>query len=493
MDGFADAFNSQVIELSHLDILSGLVNIQGVYIYQNKNNAVDFMPSNLLKQAFYKALQRFPSFVGHIVEVEKNKLSVVVDTDNLNMPGYRQSTSDIHYSELKAAKFSWDKWPKEIELSPFVKVDAAGRLENVNVHVVRLRDNSGMVISLKVAHCLVDGIGYIEFVSLWASICKEMRQGGTDFAKLHKTLTFDRGMLRAHLPDKRKPLDSVTRELFTHSTLISTCFAWLSWVKRTRIIIKLMKRVTSEAHMFHITKGSLDQMHQSAKAFIPNGTRISTNDLLSALLAMTYAQSEIPAKSADNKRSQSNSIAGRVFSPLMKLLACQKEKDILLGIACDARVRLGIKDENFIGNLLIGSLMEFKPQELTGPTTPESLAANAIRIRQWVNTVDGAYIASLMSMMDECPKFRTNIYAAPMKYIIVGLSNHTHLNMYTADFGDGVQQWTSFAPGLKYNSVMIQPCPLGVDGVNIFVEAKAKVMKNILANRYWNSVAELIY
>ncbi|KAJ1957163.1 hypothetical protein GGI12_005103 [Dipsacomyces acuminosporus] len=493
MDEFIDAVDSQVIELSHLDVIAQTVNIQFVYVYENKKDAADFMPFDELKQAFYKALQQFPSFVGHLKEVEKNKFSVIVDTDNLNMPGYRQSASDMHYSELKAANFSWDKWPKEIELSPLVKIDTAGGIRNVNIHVVRLEGNSGVVISLEVAHYLVDGVGYFEFVNLWASICKEMRQGGTDFAKLHKTLDFDRGVLKANLPEKSKPLGGTIRELFTRQSLISTCFAWLPWVKRMRLVVKLMKLIASEAHMFHISRESLDQMHQSVKEFIPSGTRISDNDLLSALLAMTYAQSERPANPAGKKSSQSKLIAGRVFSPLKKLLACQKEKDILFGIACDARPRLGITDKNFMGNSPTGLLVRFKPLELTAPTAPESLAANALRVRQYVNTVDATYVVGLLDMLDKCPKFYTNFCAALMRYSIPGQSNHTRFNMYTADFGDGVNQWISFVPGLKYNAAMIQPCPPGVDGVNIFVEASTKVMKNILANGYWNSVAELIY
>ncbi|KAJ1953729.1 hypothetical protein GGI12_005956, partial [Dipsacomyces acuminosporus] len=66
----------------------------------------------------------------------------IVDRNDLNMPDYYEATSDIHYSELKAANFCWDKWPKEIEMTPLVKVDATGNIKNVNVCVVRLRANS---------------------------------------------------------------------------------------------------------------------------------------------------------------------------------------------------------------------------------------------------------------------------------------------------------------------------------------------------------------
>ncbi|KAJ1957483.1 hypothetical protein GGI12_005014, partial [Dipsacomyces acuminosporus] len=160
MEELANTIESQVIHLSCLDSLVLAGNMQYVNIYENEDGSDDFMPFDALKRSFYKALQYFPVLVGRIKEVGKNKFDVVVDKDDLNMPEYLELTCDIHYSELKEVGFSWEKWPKNTIMPHIIDVDAAGSVKNVKIQVIRLRDNSGMIISPSVAHCLVDGIGY---------------------------------------------------------------------------------------------------------------------------------------------------------------------------------------------------------------------------------------------------------------------------------------------------------------------------------------------
>ncbi|KAJ1956247.1 hypothetical protein GGI12_005355 [Dipsacomyces acuminosporus] len=65
--------------------------------------------------------------------------------------------------------------------------------------------------------------------------------------------------------------------------------------------------------------------------------------------------------------------------------------------------------------------------------------------------------------------------------------------MYDADFGDGIHQWASFIPGLKYTLAMIQPCPPGVDGINLYVDAPEAVMQSMLDNEFWMGILRFGY
>ncbi|KAJ1956541.1 hypothetical protein GGI12_005281 [Dipsacomyces acuminosporus] len=233
--------------------------------------------------------------------------------------------------------------------------------------------------------------------------------------------------------------------------------------------------------MFHLSRESLDSMLASAREFMPKGKRLSDNDLICALVAKTFAQSE--TETAAEKIL--SFIASRVFR--------KAGKEILVGLCCDTRYRLGIADKNFMGSCTILPFWKFSCAELKVPTAPESLAAIAKRVRNVVDTIDAEYMGSFMDVIDSNPSFHAQIFSCAVKYSTFTLTNHTRFNLYGTDFGDGVQQWSSYIPGLKYNVAMIQPCPPGTDGVNIFLEADTRAMQGILRNAFWMSIAEVIY
>ncbi|KAJ1953129.1 hypothetical protein GGI12_006081, partial [Dipsacomyces acuminosporus] len=371
------------------------------------------MPFDVLKESFYKALERFPIFAGYIRGEITSNLRVVVDKGSLNMPEYRESTSDVSYAELKAASFSWDKWPKTLKTSVLSPLDYKSRIKNVKVQVIRLKDNSGMIISPTISHCLVDGIGYFAFVNLWASICKEMRSRSNAIAMTQRPLLFDRGVLKDSLPEARKPLDEDTRWAYTHSNWISNAVARIPQTIFLRLISTLSKMVSSRTHMFHLSRESLARMHGSVQKLVPNGTRISDNDLISALVYKTLAQ------------SQRNAQGGK------------KTKDMLVTMACDVRPRLGITDKHYTGNSLAGLRMALESSELCTPTTPESLARIALRVRELVDYIDSKYVGSLLDTLESSPTFHTQSLGTCLKYSDLTITNHTRLQMYNADFGDG--------------------------------------------------------
>ncbi|KAJ1960704.1 hypothetical protein GGI12_003657 [Dipsacomyces acuminosporus] len=233
---------------------------------------------------------------------------------------------------------------------------------------------------------------------------------------------------------------------------------------------------------------ALERMHLSVREFVAGDMHISDNDLLSALLYKTFAQSEAAATDGSGSIAK---MALSILKPLASYVFGVRE--MVVSLACDTRPRLGIMDLNYMGNATITTFTKYRSAELATPTTAESLAGVAMQVRQLVNSVDGAYIGSLMDAVDSNPSLNTQIIGCTSMYPTLVLSNHSRLSMYNADFGDGVQQWTSFVPGLKSGVGFIQSCPPCKDGVNVFVEAPVKIMKSMLMNEYWMDVAELVY
>ncbi|KAJ1957540.1 hypothetical protein GGI12_005001, partial [Dipsacomyces acuminosporus] len=170
-----------------------------------------------------------------------------------------------------------------------------------------------------------------------------------------------------------------------------------------------------------------------------------------------------------------------------------QEKDVLVTMAYDTRLCLGIARENYVGNASIGPYWKFESGELAACTTPESLADVAKHIRQRIKYIDSAYAASFMDLLDTDSSFHTNYFGCGVSNSIVVISNQSRFNVFVMDFGDGTQQWSSFAPGIKHNVAMIQPPHPGLDGFGVYIAGEGRTMRNMLKNEYWMSVAKAVY
>ncbi|KAJ2552435.1 hypothetical protein EV175_003315, partial [Coemansia sp. RSA 1933] len=99
MDSFASTINSQIIRLDGLDALPSIFTIPICYWYENSSHESwdTFMPPALLERAFYKTLEEFPIFAGHLKSDGSSRLYVEVDKDNLNMPVYTDTSCELPY------------------------------------------------------------------------------------------------------------------------------------------------------------------------------------------------------------------------------------------------------------------------------------------------------------------------------------------------------------------------------------------------------------
>ncbi|KAI8317932.1 hypothetical protein GQ54DRAFT_323532 [Martensiomyces pterosporus] len=490
MEQFISTVKSQVIPLSSVDMLSGMVSIPYATFYQNTSAIEDFMPSEQLKTAFYLALQMFPILAGHLKQNKSGRFSMVVDKDNLNMPEYLESTSDVHYNDIKFAGFDRRAWPSGVAtVGPVMAPDANGIIKTANTHIVRLKDNSGLILFLSIIHCVVDGFAYFAFLNQWAAECKAVRDGAVEVPRPLVEFTFDRSIIEQNLQTERKQLDATMSSIFARPSLLSKWLTWLSPEMRGTMLRFLVSLTATETHVFHIADSTLETLRSSVREFVPEGMRLSDNDVLVALLSKTFAQAQRSAK--ERGGNIVTRALGSVGSAALGLLFGVEEHQVA-SMTCDIRPRIGIADKNYIGCPQIFLFVSNPLDELLTPTTAESLASTASNVRKLVDNLDAPYVRAFIDAMGSAPSSFTKTAAYIMKHPTLLLtSNHTRFRMFEADFGDGPQDWVAFI-NERPATVILMPCPPPMKGVNISICAEAPVFNEILANTFWMSAVSQI-
>ncbi|KAI8318917.1 hypothetical protein GQ54DRAFT_58081 [Martensiomyces pterosporus] len=490
MEQFTSTVKSQVIPLSTTDMLTGVFNTSYVVFYQNHSATDDFMPCEQLKTAFYLALQAFPILAGHLKQTEDGRFSMVVDKDNINMPEYLESTSDIHYKDIKYAGFDKSTWPSGVAtVGLTLAPDANGTIKTANVHIVRLKDNSGLILFLNIIHCVVDGFAYFAFLNHWAAECKAMRGGAVETLKPVVEFNFDRTIVEQSLSTERKQLDAPTSSVFAKPSLLSKWLAWLSPETRGRMLSLFASLTKSETHVFHITDGTLETLRSSVREFVPEGMRVSDNDVLVALLSKTYAQAL--NSSQESGGNVVTRVVGSIVSAVVgRLFGAEEHRET--GIVCDIRPRIGIADKNYIGAPLILPLISSPLGDLLAPTTADSLAGIASNVRRRVDSLDARYIGTYIDTIDSAPSF----FIQPAFYLVehpaaLLTSNQSRFRMFEADFGDGHQDWVTFIMD-RPGTIIFMPCPPPMKGVNVSMCVEAPVLRELLVNEFWMSITSQI-
>ncbi|KAI8320586.1 transferase family protein [Martensiomyces pterosporus] len=465
MEQLATVVRSQAIPLSAIDMLVGVIRIPYIFFYENTSGAGDFMPSEPLRTSFYLALQHFPILVGRLRSTKYGRFDMVVDSGNLNMPKYVETASSLHYKDIKSAGFGKDKWPSDIAaINAFLVPDLRGEIKTTHVHIVRLKDNSGLVLFLGISHSVVDGVGYYAFLNHWAKLCKAMRNVAARVPE--PRFVFDRSLIQKNLPTARKQIDADTYNMFTQSNIVARWLAWLLPEIRGCALGVFSIVMQCETHVFHIPKATLETLRASVSEFVPKGTRVSDNDLLIALLAKTYVQAHC------------------ICEAVLSWISWMEERHQTV-FACDIRHRIGISDKNYAGNALISPCISNAFDDLLAPTTAESLARVVANVRKCVDALDAPYAGSFVDMIDSDPASFTKPVARFLNCpAILVTSNHTRFRMFEADFGDGCQEWVSFinmTPGIA----VFMPCPPPTKGVNISMGLDAPTFREMVENEFW--------
>ncbi|ORX72942.1 hypothetical protein DL89DRAFT_290736 [Linderina pennispora] len=376
MEEFRQTVESQVVSLSALDSYASVINTQVILFYENESATPDFMPAHQLKEGFYKTLKQFPTLAGYFRQKPDNGLEIVIDKDDLNLPEYRESTSDIHFDSLDGLMSAG--------VVP-IPSSSSDRIKLANVHIVRLKDNSGVAMFISIIHAIGDGTGFYVF---W--------------------------------------------------------MAWLSLNTRNKLMDRVITGAGWQGSLYKINRAKLDSLRTEVSKHIPDGERISNNDVLSALIAKTLAQSE------------------------------QR-----FPIACDSRMRLGISHLNYVGNAQFLPAFSVPIEQSESPTTPGSLAEIARLVREVVNSADAEHIASYFD----------TLYNEPSSYT----RPQSRFGLYSADFGRGAPAFATTRPNRVAEAVSILPDRPPSKDLYVSFTNTAQMLELIRTNKFWSDFAEFVY
>ncbi|KAJ2884151.1 hypothetical protein H4R27_002312 [Coemansia aciculifera] len=490
MDKLLSGIQSQTIDLCTFDLVPSFVNIPFFFYYGNDANDSNFMPAEQLRESFYMALLDFPILVGHLEADGSGHAKVVVDQDNLNIPEFLESQSDVHFHDLKAAKFSWDALPDGANIVGAVtSADSSGVIKAANVHVVRLQDNSGIILFISIAHYIVDGVGYCAFINRWAEVCQWMRSdsAASELPACH--YSFERSTLLNKMPEDRKVLDKPTLELITTTGPFVRWLAWISPRTRGKLLRASFSLMSVVGHVFHIPASRLASLRTSVQGYIPSDVRISDNDLLTALLTMAVAQSEAECMQESASASYLSSLVSYLFPSMYT-----PDSSFVTQVVVDTRPRLkGLSTVGYTGNSVLTRCLVNSMESLTSGINEQSLAPIAKSVRQLVNGVDAQYIGQFVDTLYKDPL----CFMCPATYAFskttMVLSNQSRFPLYHADFGNGIPTWISPVRTFFPNFSSIIPTHPSTGGYVVYISMTERAMAKFLQNKFWMSTSELVY
>ncbi|KAJ2553816.1 hypothetical protein EV175_002801 [Coemansia sp. RSA 1933] len=480
---FTDSIESQAIPLSVVDTQGSFSNIPFVFFYKNTNNSADFMPKDVLHRSFYRAMEHCPFLAGRIEGRGRGNVRIVVDKDDINIPDYTEDTSDVHFSELKAAGFAWHAWPQGVATTgPGPRADKNGEIKLINVHVVRLKDNSGVIIYVSIPHYAVDGEAHMEVIRRWCAICQLMVNGDEESIDKLPAFAFDRSCLLANLPKERTPMDSITEKVFTTPTIMSEWLAWVSPQTRGFIQGTIVKRQKARTHLFRVSQASFESLKSMLGEHLPNDHDITINQVLLAITTKTLAQAH---RSVANEESK-----GWFNLDIFK----SKEGTLPIGVVFETRKQLGLASGGYIGNVLMPNIV-YKPlSEMEATTTTESLAKTIAGFDELVGSISAPLVASYIDMVTPRPSSFTrpamsfSFHKTAMTFIYDVMPD-----MYAADFGFGRPAWVSPNEPFRANAVLLLTGKDPKDGIDVFMSTFPEAMDKVLKNEFWMSFAKKIY
>ena len=470
------------IALSAFDNHGSYTNIPYAFFYENEDRSSDFMPTSLLKESLARALQDFPVLTGVVRMPARGRIHIEIDPGHVNTPQFQESFNEtITFQDLKDTGFAWSAWPENLVTvaSGFATPDPkTGEIVLLYVHVVRLKQNTGVALFTNIPHYAVDGYGYFAFLNHWASIMRAMKH---DNSRLPEgDFCHDRSCIYKYLPEEKTSIDPLSQSIYTTANFFCDTLAYLSPTVLGRLMTRLSKLSTGEGHLFHVTQEKLQSLRNSVRENLPAGTAISANDVLCAMLMRTFCQSQpLPEPKAG-----------------WFTAAPEPESHFTIRMPCDVRPRLGMT-EKFTGNLILPMFIRQPMDEVSQPTTPETLARSALHVRKTTESVTPSLVSGFHDTFSQHPTchLRPLSFAASHTKTSLITTSHTRFELYDVDFGYGRPRFASLTPLFagSYTMAAFLPPPPGVDGVYILLTSNVEAMGNILENKFWKENTRLVW
>jgi len=465
MDDFLRQLKDHDYELSALDVIPNHLYLTNVFFFENDTpeSDVPFMPQVDLVASLYDSLQSFPILVGRPQRaVTTTKL--VVDANNPNLPSWEaHDAPDVHFKRLKTSGFHRDSWPECINITdPLIHAEngSGASPKFLRVRVCRFAGNSGVAVVVRLAHCVFDAKGCTFFLNHWAMCCRNRLKTGSKEGITPSPPILDRSVMYACLPPsvRPKPLGWLLLPVsLVLTTLVRVVMFFLG---------KKTSTGTSRALLFCVPRRTLDEITKHDGQ--DKKSRLSDNDVVTALFTMAYAQI---CQAASNG---------------------QMPRKVTAIVPCDFRHRLGVP-QNFTGSCAVGLYVTAPLTLILQPITPSSLSEVAAISRRSVDDVDIKTIErfakrAMLAIQLLGDKAR-DLYSL---MVCQAFSNQSRLPFYDVDFGFGRPRFVSPMAYSKSLAVIVPPPPPSRD-VFVYLTLEVEGMAHILRNEGFMAMVNRVY
>ncbi|KAJ1735237.1 hypothetical protein LPJ61_000651 [Coemansia biformis] len=479
------------VPLTALDSLMSFYNHPLVHFFENKRASPDFMPGDALKASLSAALREFPLLLGHICDTRGGAAAAVVDCSSTNTPEFVESSSAVHFSDIRRAKFSWDAWPSGVATAGPVTTPVNGVVKLLSIHVVRLASNSGVILFCNIPHFVVDGVGYYEFLGCWARLFRNSRSNGAASAVGPEPtrFTFDRELFASWMHGARRPLSPTLHGMLTGGGVLLQTLERIPFATRTRLVAAGSSVSYGHGHVFHVSRTALEALCSRAQAQAPDGAELTSYSLLTALFSTAIFQ----ARAARRQKSSYvvRAVSAAAAAVLRHAVSVQAEPRMLLNVVHTHHLHPAD------AACYIGNSVYLHPMNIAEPVAGagvDELSGAAIQIALALRGVDRGLVSEFHATVGAHPlayaSLAVHMAARPDALTVI---DERHYKTGGMDFGDGGPAWVSGLPRHLPNFVAFFAAPELAGGARVYVSLGAATVDALLRDAHFTAHAEFVY
>ncbi|KAJ1801511.1 hypothetical protein LPJ59_000231 [Coemansia sp. RSA 2399] len=491
MDAFTSTVSSQIIRLDGLDGLPSIFSIPICYWYENsaRSSWDNFMPPDLMERAFYKTLQEFPIFSGHLRADANSRMYVEIDKDDLNMPVYTDTCCDLDYSAMQEAGFNIQKLP--VGLREEYRVPAppglvGGQIKSAHIRIVRFKDNSGVLVFATIAHYIFDGYGYTQFMNRWAEIARWMKHPEEAPMPTH-LYTQDRAIHTSYRSDQTTALDALTIDSLSTKTAYTKWLSWISPQTRGRYFRAMLGGSGHTCCFFHISSKTMQDLRTAVQTCAPpQGTRFTANDVITAYVTIVVAQ----AMEKASAEWWSKPVPATIRKVLGKSFGKSDEFAAIIYVNMRWRINQPNIDK-YMGNMAFGRAVPLSKNDVRDDPTDKAVSTLAQKINQAILATDEQFVGQFGQMLDNEPDnfMRLIISTTKIKNKLM-TSNQSRFPHYSVDFGSGIPSMVRHAPHAFTDLAYVMPAHPETGGYEIEFNLMPEVALHVIRDAAWMKLVD---
>ncbi|KAJ2522521.1 hypothetical protein H4217_000680 [Coemansia sp. RSA 1939] len=491
MDSFTSSVSSQVIYLDGYDTANSVKTIALGYWYKNDSpgsSSNEFMPPKILDSAFYRALQEFPILAGHIKTDKSSRMYVDIDKNNLNMPVYTDTACDLSYSDMEKAGFDIKKLPIDLYGTYGVPVPiklSGGKIKPASFHILRFKNNTGVLLYASIGNCITDGYGFVHFMNLWAEVARWMQQPQDDKREplAISEFIYNRKFTAAMRSDETFHQNTVDAKSLSAESTVSRWLAWMSPERRGLLIKKWYEPTDYTCCFFHIPSEAIEAFRLRLQKAGASNENFTINNIITAYLVIVIAQAK--------KKANDDWWFNRPFLAVFRSLfdrSIDEKTTFKVTTSINMRPRVpSIEAIDYMGNLGYATSASFSNNMLQKKDLDNTLLYELVNgLDQNASDYHARYYAKVGYLMEKSPSnYLYNLSLGSKNANGFQASNHSRFAHYEVDFGSGAPELVRHAPHAYNDVAFIMPSNPKTGGYEVELKLAPDVAVHVRQNSMW--------